>query len=95
MMTTLYIYTHTHTPKIIHVQTKNIKTNYRFKMAAKLPILVSRQNVKNHFPRGIFFNEIWLIKGDHENINIAKIKIGNFLYRWDFRGKTFSPHPPC
>ena len=30
------------------------------------------ENLKNHFPKGIFFNEIWLKLGDHEYITLLK-----------------------
>ena len=41
------------------LQKKKLKMLYRFKMAAKWPIFISRhfdlgQNLQNHFPKGIF-----------------------------------------
>ena len=39
-----------------------------------------------------FFNEIWLILGGYEYINIAGKKIEIFI-PWDFKGKTFFQHP--
>ena len=57
---------------------------FRFKMAAKVPILISR-----HFPKE-FFNEIWLIIA---YIYITEIKIGN-LYSCEILGaKQFFPDP--
>ena len=51
---------------------------YRFKMAATLPIFISRhfafgQNLKKHFPKKKIFNEIWLKLGEHEYIYITEI----------------------
>ena len=53
----------------------NIQMTYRFKMAAKIRIFISRmksldQHMKNHFPEGIFLNKL----ADHEYIHIAEIK---------------------
>ena len=43
-----------------------------------------------------FFNEIWLIKGNHEYIDNAEIKRLEpiYLFRWNFRGKTFISRTP-
>ena len=43
---------------------------YCFKMAAKLPIFALRHF---DFPKK-FFNEIWLIIGDYQYLNITEIK---------------------
>ena len=56
---------------------------YRFKMAAKLLIFISRhfdfgQNLKNHFPKW-FFNEIWLKVGEHEYIYITELTFKKFI----------------
>ena len=44
---------------------------YRFKMATKQPIFISRHfdfslSLKTTFPLKEFFNEIWLKVGEHE-----------------------------
>ena len=93
MNTTLYIYT----LKTAAFKQKYPKNN-SFKMAAKLPIFVSRhfdfgKNLKNNFSKGTFFNEIWLIIGDYEYINIAEIRFGYFHFGGILRAKHFFPHP--
>ena len=66
-----------------HIQAKKSKKMiYRFKMAAKLPIFMSRHFIsaniwKNTFPKE-FFDEIWLIIGDNEYIYNTEMKIEKF-----------------
>ena len=72
---------------------------YRFKIEAKLPILISRhfdfseKLEKKTFPKD-FFNEIQPILGDckyNKFYNTKKDR--NFLLLWDRRGKTIFPRP--
>ena len=49
-----------------------------------ISILIGK-NLKNLFSKRIF-NEIWLIIGDHEYINIAEIKIGTIFIPVEFGG---------
>ena len=46
-----------------------------------------------------FFNEIWVILGDYEYINIAEIKIVKVIFFiffpwWDFSRKSYFPASP-
>ena len=56
------------------------------------------KNVKTHFQKE-FVNDIWVIIGDYEYINIAEIKIVKpcFFFPpppWDFSGKSYFPASP-
>ena len=77
-------------------------------MAAKWPIFVLRhvdfgenlkkkkkkkKKKKNTFSKVFHLNEIWIIIGDHEYINIAEIKIGNFYSGGILGAKYFSCTP--
>ena len=63
--------------------------SFQFQQKFKKP---KKKKKKNPFPRD-FFNEIWLIIGDHEFINIAEIKIWNFSSGGILGAKHFSPNP--
>ena len=67
---------------------KKLKMLYRFKMAAKYPIFISRhsnfgQIWKTTFPKE-FSNEIWLKVGEHEYIYITEITFfkNYFVLKW-------------
>ena len=72
------------------------------KMVANDLFLVSHhfnfgKNMKNHFPIGIF-NEIWVIIGEYEYINIDEIKIVKgfskvFYPLVEFCWKSYFPAP--
>ena len=77
---TIYLYT-----KNNHIQAKEFpprffvsqwRPNDRF-LSASFRFRQKFKKKKNTFPKE-FFNEIWLIIGDYEYINIAEIKIWNF-----------------
>ena len=94
MNTTLYIYTLKITIFKEKTKTKKItvskwQQNNWFLFCV---ISILTKILKTTFPKK-FLNEIWLITGDYEHINIAKIKIGNFYSSRTLGAKNF-PTPP-
>ena len=91
--TTMYIYTLKTT---IFKQKKKKYTPQKFTISKWHPndqflfwfisILIGK-NLKNLFSKRIF-NEIWLIIGDHEYINIAEIKIATIFIPVEFGGSS-------
>ena len=77
-MTDFFVWCH-----LISAKNKNKKTKKTKK----------KQKKKHTFPKE-FFIEIWLMIGDREYINIAEIKTGNLIFRWDLGANIFS-RPAC